>query len=75
MRVAFLRLIHRIHLGSGHPWTELIELIRKLLSNPQVAELCRFVFLGTIVETGRMAAQKIADFISGCGSSLMLDNV
>jgi hypothetical protein len=39
-----------------------IAFIRRLATQPQVAELFRFIFLGTIVETGRQMAAKIADF-------------
>ncbi|KAJ7211424.1 hypothetical protein GGX14DRAFT_697434 [Mycena pura] len=36
----------------------------------QVAELLRFIFLGTIVETGRQMAAKIAEFAADCESVL-----
>ena len=41
-------------------------IVPKLLSNPQIAELFRFLFLGTIVETSRIAGQKAVDFIKHC---------
>ncbi|KAF7340565.1 p-loop containing nucleoside triphosphate hydrolase protein [Mycena sanguinolenta] len=63
--VLLLRLIHRIRLVSGRSWTKLltsvISTLRKLASQPQVAELFRFIFLGTIVETGRQVAQWISN--------------
>ncbi|KAJ7893203.1 hypothetical protein B0H13DRAFT_2037611 [Mycena leptocephala] len=40
----------------------LINRVGLLISQPQVAELFRFIFLGTIVETGRQMAQWISDF-------------
>jgi hypothetical protein len=68
--IKLLRLINRVGLVSGRPWTKLltpvITLIRKLISQPQVAELFRFIFLGTIVETGRQMAQWISDFTRDC---------
>ncbi|KAK7038512.1 p-loop containing nucleoside triphosphate hydrolase protein [Favolaschia claudopus] len=61
-----LRAIHNLSLRTGRTWTQLlaviISTIRKLSTQPQVAELFRFVFLGTIVETGRQVAQWILDF-------------
>ncbi|KAJ7277145.1 hypothetical protein C8J57DRAFT_183097, partial [Mycena rebaudengoi] len=38
-----------------------ISFIRKIATHPQVAELLRFIFLGTIVETGRKLAQNIVE--------------
>jgi hypothetical protein len=68
--IKLLRVINRVGLVSGRPWTKLltpvITLIRKLISQPQVAELFRFIFLGTIVETGHQMAQWIADFTRDC---------
>ncbi|KAJ7238904.1 hypothetical protein C8J57DRAFT_1373211 [Mycena rebaudengoi] len=68
--IKLLRLINRVGLVSGRPWTRLLApvmaLIRKLISQPQVAELFRFIFLGTIVETGRQMAQWISDFTRDC---------
>ncbi|KAF8178832.1 hypothetical protein K438DRAFT_1843737 [Mycena galopus ATCC 62051] len=64
--VLLLRLISRVGLVSGRSWarllTAVITTIRKLTSHPQVAELFRFVFLGTILETGRQVAQWISGF-------------
>ncbi|KAJ7477695.1 hypothetical protein FB451DRAFT_192222 [Mycena latifolia] len=61
-----LRLISRLGLASGRSWTSFlaaaVSFLRKIATHPQVAELFRFIFLGTIVETGRKVAQKIADY-------------
>ncbi|KAJ7182315.1 P-loop containing nucleoside triphosphate hydrolase protein [Mycena crocata] len=63
---SLLRLISRLGLASGRSWTTLLaatlSFIRKIGTHPQVAELFRFVFLGTVVETGRKVAEKIAEF-------------
>ncbi|KAJ7277167.1 hypothetical protein C8J57DRAFT_1061163 [Mycena rebaudengoi] len=67
--ILILRLIHRLRLrrlaSSRRPWARLlatvISFIRKIATHPQVAELLRFIFLGTIVETGRKLAQNIAE--------------
>lgn len=63
---SLLRLISRLGLASGRPWMQLLRaavtFIRRLATHPQVAELLRFIFLGTIVETGRQVAAKVADF-------------
>lgn len=40
--------------------------IPKLLSNPHVAEILRFVFLGTVVEWSRLAGQKLTDIVKHC---------
>lgn len=45
------------------------NVLSKLLENPHVAELLRFIFLGTIVETSRLAGQKVVDFAKHCRSS------
>ncbi|KAF7369609.1 p-loop containing nucleoside triphosphate hydrolase protein [Mycena venus] len=55
-----LRLVNGVSLVSGRSW--IISTIRKLATHPQVSELFRFIFLGTIVETGRQVAQWISDF-------------
>ncbi|KAJ6596281.1 P-loop containing nucleoside triphosphate hydrolase protein [Mycena vulgaris] len=64
--VHLLRLINRLSLASGRSWTSLlaaaISFVRKMATHPQITELFRFIFLGTIVETGRKIAQKIAEF-------------
>ncbi|KAJ7144501.1 hypothetical protein C8R44DRAFT_865415 [Mycena epipterygia] len=62
----FLRLITRLGLASGRSWTSLLaaatSFMCKIARQPQVAELLRFIFLGTIVETGRKIAQRITEF-------------
>ena len=42
------------------------ELVVKLLSNPHVAELLRFIFLGTVVETSRQLGQRAVDMAKHC---------
>ncbi|KAJ6452448.1 hypothetical protein C8R45DRAFT_1040672 [Mycena sanguinolenta] len=63
--VLSLRLIRHIRLVSGRSWTKLltsvISALRRLVSHPQVSELVRFIFLGTVVETGRQVAQWISE--------------
>ncbi|KAJ6610641.1 hypothetical protein B0H10DRAFT_1883311 [Mycena sp. CBHHK59/15] len=63
--VSLLRLIYKLGLASGRSWTSLIagagSFLRRMASNPQIAELFRFIFLGTIVETGRRLGEKILD--------------
>ena len=72
MRIGLVlfRLLQRIQLKSGRSWLEIIRLlkrfVRRLLSNPPVAELLRFIFLGTVVETGRIVGQKVVDVVSSC---------
>ena len=41
----------------------------KLMANPQVAELLRFIFLGTVVETTRQIGTKAVDFAKHCKCS------
>ncbi len=42
------------------------NVLGKLLENQHVAELLRFIFLGTVVETTRLAGQKAVDFAKHC---------
>ncbi|KAJ7094211.1 hypothetical protein C8R44DRAFT_684782 [Mycena epipterygia] len=35
--------------------------VQKMMSNPQIAELFRFIFLGTVVETGRKLGESLVD--------------
>nr|GAT44320.1 P-loop containing nucleoside triphosphate hydrolase protein [Mycena chlorophos] len=42
----------------------LIRLFRHSLQNPQVAELLRFIFLGTVVETSRAIGVKMVSFVN-----------
>ncbi|KAJ7752663.1 hypothetical protein B0H16DRAFT_1459837 [Mycena metata] len=58
--VLWLQLIDRVGSGSGRSWV--ISTIRKFATHPQVSELFRFIFLGTIIETGRQVSQWISDF-------------
>ncbi|KAJ7479000.1 hypothetical protein FB451DRAFT_1240375 [Mycena latifolia] len=64
--VPLLRLISRLGLASGRSSKTLLaaalSFIRKLATHRHVAELFRFMFLGTILETGRKVVQKIADW-------------
>ncbi|KAJ7479279.1 hypothetical protein FB451DRAFT_1131411 [Mycena latifolia] len=46
----------------GSPAAAATSFIQKLVSNPQIAELFRFIFLGTIVEAGRSLGQTLMDF-------------
>ncbi|KAJ7595072.1 P-loop containing nucleoside triphosphate hydrolase protein [Mycena floridula] len=68
MRPSIIIFLRRIFLRSGRSWRQSIQifsrLIAKLLSNPQIAELWRFIFLGSIVETGRIVGQKVVDVVS-----------
>ncbi|KAK7023348.1 p-loop containing nucleoside triphosphate hydrolase protein [Favolaschia claudopus] len=61
------RLVTRLALASGQPGIHFlrsaIAFLRRIATHPQVAELFRFIFLGTIVETGRQIAAKIAEFV------------
>ncbi|KAJ7190357.1 P-loop containing nucleoside triphosphate hydrolase protein [Mycena pura] len=70
--MSLLRLITRLGFVSRRPWTHLLRAVlafaRRLATHPQVAELLRFIFLGTIVETGRQMAAKIAEFAADCES-------
>lgn len=71
MRTTLLHLFRHIKLnGSFTRPKDIIKLltgfIRRLLANPQIAELWRFIFLGTVVEAGRVAGQKLVDFVSSC---------
>ncbi|KAJ7775582.1 P-loop containing nucleoside triphosphate hydrolase protein [Mycena metata] len=64
--ISLLRLITRLGLASGGSWRHLLRVamrfFHRLATHPQIAELFRFIFLGTIVETGRKVAEKIAGF-------------
>jgi hypothetical protein len=42
------------------------EVVVKLLANPHVAELLRFIFLGTVVETSRQLGQRAVDTVKHC---------
>ena len=48
------------------------ELVVKLLSNPHVAELLRFIFLGTVVETSRQLGQRAVDMAKHCKLKLYI---
>jgi hypothetical protein len=69
-RVQFLRQIHKIHLATGRPLREILSsflnIFSKLLENPQIAELLRFIFLGTVVEASRVVGQRIVDVMTKC---------
>ncbi|KAJ6452454.1 hypothetical protein C8R45DRAFT_641317 [Mycena sanguinolenta] len=59
------RVVKRLRLGARQPWMQMLRVaiafVRRLATHPQVSELFRFIFLGTIVETGRQMAAKIAE--------------
>ena len=64
-----LGLCIRILVSSSSGLAHFVKtFIPKLLANPQVAELLRFIFLGTVVESSRLAGQKIVDFVKHCES-------
>ncbi|KAF7309272.1 p-loop containing nucleoside triphosphate hydrolase protein [Mycena indigotica] len=60
--------VQRLPLLSGESWKRLIRalvlLFKRSLENPQVAELFRFIFLGTIVETSRVIGVKMVSFVN-----------
>jgi hypothetical protein len=70
MRIRLLSLLRKLLISSRQPWITGFRLLRRfierLLSNPQIAELWRFIFLGTVVETGRIIGQKAVEAISSC---------
>ena len=70
MRTRLLSLLRKLLISSRQPWISgfrlLGRLIERLLSNPQIAELWRFIFLGTVVETGRVVGQKVVEAVSSC---------
>ncbi|KAL5518422.1 BAT2_1 [Sanghuangporus vaninii] len=63
--VHYLRLL-RTALGlSGARIMQILKsLFPKLLSNPHVREILRFIFLGSVVELTRSASQKASDFFN-----------
>ncbi|KAJ7249803.1 P-loop containing nucleoside triphosphate hydrolase protein [Mycena haematopus] len=65
---ALIRALRRVKLLSGRSWKHilraLISLCKQLLGNPQVAELLRFIFLGTVVETGRVIGAKMVSTVN-----------
>ena len=63
-RLRFLKTI----IGLPNLWAvrAFKNVIGTLLQNPHVAELLRFIFLGTIVETSRQVGVKAADFVKHC---------
>ncbi|KAJ7656037.1 hypothetical protein DFH06DRAFT_475324 [Mycena polygramma] len=60
---ALLLALRRFQTQSGRSWAHILRalarLLQRFLGNPQVAELLRFIFLGTIVETGRVIGAKM----------------
>jgi hypothetical protein len=52
---ALIRALRRVKTQSGRSWDQILKalviLFKQIMGNPQVAELLRFIFLGTIVET------------------------
>jgi hypothetical protein len=71
MNIGLLNLLRNL-IRCRQPWTTIVRLLRRvidrLLSNPQIAELWRFIFLGTVVEAGRIAGQKVVEAVSSCRS-------
>lgn len=69
MKIRLLGLLRKLLVSSRQPWATVVRLlgrlIQRLLSNPQIAELWRFIFLGSLVETGRIVGQKVVDAVSG----------
>ncbi|KAF7332904.1 p-loop containing nucleoside triphosphate hydrolase protein [Mycena venus] len=65
---ALVRALRRVKTQSGHSWTQILRalalLLKRLLGNPQVAELLRFIFLGTVVETGRVIGAKMVSTVN-----------
>ncbi|KAF7337377.1 p-loop containing nucleoside triphosphate hydrolase protein [Mycena sanguinolenta] len=65
---ALVRGLRHVKLISGRSWKQifraLIALCKRLLGNPQVAELLRFIFLGTVVETGRVIGAKMVSMVN-----------
>ncbi|KAL5495826.1 hypothetical protein ACEPAI_1290 [Sanghuangporus weigelae] len=63
-------LAHRVRLLQtvlGLPGAYILQMLKslvpKLLANPQVREILRFVFLGSVVELTRSVSQKAADYV------------
>lgn len=42
------------------------DIFLKLVSNPHIAELLRFIFLGTVVELSKIVGLKIVSFVKHC---------
>ncbi|KAJ7096849.1 P-loop containing nucleoside triphosphate hydrolase protein [Mycena epipterygia] len=65
---ALIRALRRVKIQSGRSWTQVIKmlvaLVRRFLGNDQVSELLRFIFLGTIVETGRVVGAKMVSTVN-----------
>ncbi|KAJ7721840.1 P-loop containing nucleoside triphosphate hydrolase protein [Mycena maculata] len=65
---AVIRGLRHLKIQSGRSWKEFIKflllLVKRMLGNPQVAELLRFIFLGTIVETGRVVGAKMVSTVN-----------
>jgi hypothetical protein len=73
-------------LYGGSPIKSATSFVQKMVSNPQIAELFRFIFLGrsilnfaiyltvpgTILETGRKIGQTMMDFGVSCKTSWFL---
>jgi hypothetical protein len=72
MKIQLLSLLRKLLIGCRQPWATVLRsfsrLIERLLSNPHIADLWRFIFLGTLVETGRVVGQKMVDAVSSCTS-------
>jgi hypothetical protein len=71
MRIRLLfSLLRKLLVGCRRSWLRgfrsIGRLIAPLLSNPQIGELWRFIFLGSLVETGRIVGQKAVEALSSC---------
>jgi len=68
MKIRLLSLLRKLLIDCRQPWRTVLRslsrLIERLLSNPYIADLWRFIFLGTLVETGRVVGQKVVDAVS-----------
>ncbi|KAJ7118266.1 P-loop containing nucleoside triphosphate hydrolase protein [Mycena epipterygia] len=65
---ALIRALRRVKIQSERSWTQVIKMlvavVRRFLGNDQVSELLRFIFLGTIVETGRVVGAKMVSTVN-----------
>ncbi|KAJ7613108.1 hypothetical protein FB45DRAFT_1065212, partial [Roridomyces roridus] len=65
---AVVRAVQNIKHQSGRSWSQVIrlfiQLVKRIMGNPQVSELVRFIFLGTIVETGRVIGARMVSTVN-----------
>ena len=57
-----------LHGGSSHflAFQGIKNTFIRLVSNPHIAELLRFIFLGTVVELSKIVGLKIVSFAKHC---------